>query len=153
MLPALLGPDEDLLQGLQLSGTTAWGTPSPRKAGEAGAQHQRETCARPPKCPGETSHWGASIPGGWDVLGLPRQRGAFVFLPQWTKLGARGDHGLPVTYAWESPITAEHVAGLPPLREASPALGATGRVDPVRETPLSAQVRTSVEMVGGGGCL
>ena len=127
------------------------GGASPRLAGEAGAQHQRETCVRPPECPGETSHWGASIPGGWDLLGLPRQRGAFVFLPQWTKLGARGDHGLPVTYAWESPVTAEHVAGLPPLREAGPALGATGRVNPARAIPLSAQVKTSLEMVGGGG--
>lgn len=90
---------------------------------------------------------------GWDLLGLPRQRDAFVFLPQWMEPGARGDHGLPVTCAWGSPIAAECVAGPPPLREAGPALGATGRAAPVRAIPLSARVRTSVEMAGGGGGL
>ena len=129
------------------------GAPCPREAGEAGAQHQRETCTSPTECPGETPHQAAPIPVGWDLLGLPRQRDAFVFLPQWMEPGARGDHGLPVTCAWGSPIAAECVAGPPPLREAGPALGATGRVAPVRAIPLSARVRTSVEMAGGGGGL
>ena len=83
-------------------------------------------------------------------MGLLRQLDDFVFLAQWMEPGARGDRGLPVTFAWGSPIGAKHVAGPPLLREAGPALGATGRVDPARTILLNAQVRASVELWAGG---
>lgn len=50
------------------------GVPCPGEAGEAGAQHQRETCASPPECPGEAP-LGCSNPNRLGPLGPPKAAG------------------------------------------------------------------------------
>ena len=48
MLPALLGPEDDLLQGLQLSGATAWQDPEPQGGrGGRGPASEGDLCQAP----------------------------------------------------------------------------------------------------------
>ncbi|GAB5568912.1 otogelin-like protein [Prionailurus iriomotensis] len=121
VLPALQGPDEDPLQGLRLPRPSARGRPVSR--GSRGG--------RGPASEGD-------LPQLARVPRPPRAVDA-VFPAQWTEPGAHGDYGLPVMRAWGSPIGAGCVSGPPPLREAGPALGATGRVAPARTIPQNAQ--------------
>ena len=56
MLPALLGPDKDPLQGLQLSDATAWGGGEPQAGGRGrGPASEGDLCQPPPsvqvRCP------------------------------------------------------------------------------------------------------
>lgn len=120
----------------------------PGKQGRQGPSIRRRPAPARPSAQVRCPHLSAQISIGRAPPRPPRAVGA-VFPAQWTEPGAHGDCGLPVMRAWGSPIGAGCVSGPPPLREAGPALGATGRVAPARTIPQNAQVRASVE-VGEG---
>ncbi|KAG8508993.1 LOW QUALITY PROTEIN: SCO-spondin, partial [Galemys pyrenaicus] len=111
------------------------GTPCPGGAGEAGPQHQREKCPSA-ECPGELSQWPVPVPTAGASLASKTWP---VFLAQWTVPGAPGARGLPATRVEGSPTAVGRAAGPPPLREAGPALGVTGRAALARTMPPGVQ--------------
>lgn len=114
VLPALLGARLGPAQGLQLPRLHSMAGPrAPGRQGRAGASIRRETCTSPTECPGETPHQAAPIPVGCRTSWASPGKGMLLYFCRrggWSHQ-ARGDHGLPVTCAWGSPIAARRVAG------------------------------------------